>query len=434
MATINFFIRGKGNPCTIYTRFRDGRNIDFTASTRKMINPNYWNSNKGEIINKAEFKGKLNFQNDLLSLKSLIERKRNESITGNIVINREWLQNIILEWQGENTNNISDLLVDRIKAYMNILPTRIRNGKVGVSKGTIRNFNTTVKRLEKFEKSKKRKYRITEIDFSFHVQYIKHARDTLGLSLNSIGKDIKHFKTVCSDSKDKGFNVNPQALSRNFNAPSEKTIFTTLNEIELRSIKEKDLEDVDYLENARDWLIIGCWTGCRVGDLMKLDIKNVMTNQRGTKFIRYTQSKTGKTVNVPLHHDVQEIIESKKGFPRPISDQKFNHYIKIVCKKVGLNQKIEGTRQNKDTHFKEIGFFEKWELIRSHTCRRSFATNHYNRFPNKHIMAITGHATERMLLNYIGEVEDDHMEDFVDFWDKQQSEQEKKVIQLEKLG
>lgn len=432
MATVKFLIKGKSNPSTIYVRFRDGRKSDYTVSTTKTINPSYWG--KMGIKKIANFKDKLNLSNDLINLKSLIERKRNETVTSQIVINREWLESIILEWKGENTDELSDFLTDRIEAYKKLLPTKVRNGKVGVAKGTIRNLTTTKKRLEKFETHKKTKYRITEIDFTFHEQYIKHAQQILGLSLNSIGKDIKHFKTVCTDSQDKGFKVNPQVLSRNFNAPSEKTIFTTLNETELRAIKEKDFKGVDYLENARDWLIIGCWTGCRVGDLMKLNKDNVMIHPSGAKFIQYVQNKGGKTVNVPLHQNVQDIINRRESFPRPISDQKFNDYIKIVCKKVGLRQRIDGTKQNKQTHLKEVGVFEKWELIRSHTCRRSFATNHYNKLPNKLIMAVTGHATERMLLNYIGEVENDHIQDYMQFWTEQQEGQAKKINPSKKIG
>ncbi len=40
-------------------------------------------------------------------------------------------------------------------------------------------------------------------------------------------------------------------------------------------------------------------------------------------------------------------------------------------------------------------------------------------------MAVTGHATEKMLLNYIGETENDHLEDFLSAWsdNKKQKEQ-----------
>ena len=155
MATVKFLIKGKSNPSTIYIRFRDGRKSDYTVSTTKTINPSYWG--KIGIKKIAVFKDKLNLSNDLIDLKSLIERKRNETVTSQIVINREWLEHIILEWKGENTNELSDLLIDRIEAYKKTLPTKVRNGKVGVAKGTIRNLTTTKKRLEKFETYKKTK-------------------------------------------------------------------------------------------------------------------------------------------------------------------------------------------------------------------------------------------------------------------------------------
>jgi integrase len=89
-----------------------------------------------------------------------------------------------------------------------------------------------------------------------------------------------------------------------------------------------------------------------------------------------------------------------------------------VCHQVGINEIIKGTRQNPITHKKEVGMFEKWKLIRSHIGRRSFATNHYNVLPNKVIMAVTGHSTEKQFLKYIGEVESDHLQIFIDQWRK----------------
>ena len=166
---------------------------------------------------------------------------------------------------------------------------------------------------------------------------------------------------------------------------------------------------------------------------MKLDNSNLQISVKGQKFIRYTQSKTGKQVDIPIHKDVESIIERLGGFPRPISDQRFNQWIKDVCKSdsVKLNELVHGTKQNNKTHLKEVGTFEKWELIRSHTCRRSFATNHYNKLSNKLIMAVTGHATERMLLNYIGETEHDHLDDFLSAWNTSRVENSN-VVELNK--
>jgi integrase len=162
---------------------------------------------------------------------------------------------------------------------------------------------------------------------------------------------------------------------------------------------------------------------------MKLDNNNILTTTKGEKFIRYVQSKTQKQVDVPMHKDVLEIVERLGNFPRPISDVKFNLWIKQVCKNVGMLEQIKGTRQNPKTHLKESGIFEKWELVRSHTCRRSFATNHYNQLPNKLIMAITGHGTEKMLLKYIGETEQTHISDFISLWNNVK-EDNAKVIEM----
>ncbi len=51
---------------------------------------------------------------------------------------------------------------------------------------------------------------------------------------------------------------------------------------------------------------------------------------------------------------------------------------------------------------KLIETFSKWELLSTHTARRSFSTNEYLAgTPAITIMAITGHKTERAFLKYI---------------------------------
>lgn len=413
MATINFFLKGKIDPSTIFVRYRDGRKVDLTASTSIFVKKKYWGKNGLRRV--AQFDGKINIQNELIRLEHLIENKRNESITNQVEIDSNWLKKIILIWQGKYTVEEHDLFIKIANSYCNFLPSKVKNGKTGVSVGTIKNYKTTISRIVKYEAYSKRPLSLTQIDFNFHSEYLKFASSVLGLALNSIGKDISNIKAVCRWGKDRGLKVNDHVFSRNFNCPREATIFTTLNEDELKRIKS--FKGSDYLENAKNWLVIGCWTGCRVGDLMKLNNDNLIIHNNGKKFIRYVQSKTNQMVNVPIHPDVHEIIEKLDGFPRPISSVKFNQYIKKVCCQVGLTERVYGTKQNSKTHLKETGTFQKWELIKSHTCRRSFATNHYNKLPNKVIMAVTGHSTERMLLNYIGEVENDHLDDFMKYWD-----------------
>jgi len=430
MATVKYLIKGKTELSTIFVRLLDGRKTDITVSTGYIINPD-WFDNKKQIVKQiAENQEKINLSNKLTNLQRKIADSFNSDKGNGKEINKDWLDLVIAKVKNPKLEEKTEYLIDFIELYKKELEIKI-NHKTGkrISPLTVKNFNTTMMRLKKFEAFKKKKFLISEVDLMFHTQYNQFATKKLLLSINSISKDISQIKTVCLDARDKDYPINKQVETRKFNSPSEKTLFVTITESELERIK--NFKGADYLQNSRDWLIIGCWTGCRVGDLMQLDKSNLQISVKGQKFIRYTQSKTGKQVDIPIHKDVENIIERLGGFPRPISDQRFNDWIKIVCQKSGMIELVHGTRQNPKTHLKETGTFEKWQLIRSHTCRRSFATNHYNKLSNKLIMAVTGHATERMLLNYIGETENDHLDDFLSAWDITSNEKSN-IIELNK--
>src|SRR5574343_480823 len=357
----SFFLRGTNDLKSIVLRFRFGRETDLKIALSEKVNEKYWDKNKGCIKTNSSFYEKNALELRLNQIKFLID-KAMDSMRDSDDYTSDWLKN------------------------------------------TVENSNVSIE---------ENNYFLTD-ELEAHKNYSGFASNVLGLAQNSIGKDINQVKTICYDARDRGIAINPNVFSRRFNAPSEKTIFTTLTPDELKVIAE--YKGLNYLENARDWLIIGCWTGCRVGDLMSLTEKNVI-DYKDTRIIKYTQRKTGKTVALPIHPQVIEILDKNGGkFPRPISDVNFNKYIKKVALKQGFVQPIMGSRQNPKTHKKEVGIFEKWELIRSHICRRSFATNHYHILPNKLIMAATAHSSEKMLLRYIGETETDYIDAYLDVW------------------
>ena len=86
--------------------------------------------------------------------------------------------------------------------------------------------------------------------------------------------------------------------------------------------------------------------------------------------------------------------------PKVISNQKFNQYIKDVCKLAKLDDTmiIEQTKGSLKVKEKQ----PKYELVTAHTARRSFATNAFVAgVPTISIMKITGHKTEKVFMNYI---------------------------------
>jgi len=93
---------------------------------------------------------------------------------------------------------------------------------------------------------------------------------------------------------------------------------------------------------------------------------------------------------------------------RRLQDQKYNGYLKEVCKIAEVNEPTKGrklinigTKENPVYRYK-TDVYLKYELISSHVGRRSFATNFYGKIPTTYLIYFTGHSTEAMFLNYIG--------------------------------
>lgn len=178
-----------------------------------------------------------------------------------------------------------------------------------------------------------------------------------------------------------------------------------LDERELQSLADLDLSSHAYLDKVRDQFLLLAWTGCRYSDLCKLSRKYII-KEDGEDCFKFEQQKTAAKVVIPILPPIVPILE-KYDYqpPRPISNQRFNDYIKQVAQMAGLDDEVAVTHTQQKDDF-TIGRVEtrrpKWQAVTAHTARRSFATNMYKRgYPSLAIMAITGHKTEKSFLTYI---------------------------------
>ncbi|GGD85927.1 phage integrase SAM-like domain-containing protein [Planktosalinus lacus] len=430
MATIRFFTKRNNNPSTIYLRFKAGRKYDFTKSTSLLIDPKYWNNNKGSVKQIAEFNDKQKLQNDLNSLKTKILNGFNGVYEAGGIINPEWLQSIIQGHFNQNDNKDFNLFVDYAEYFKDNLNNKVlRNGRTGVKENTLKRYVTIINKIKEFEAQTKKRLRLIDIDLKFYKDFKDFLVNNQKLNLNTTGRYIVYIKTICLDAKEYGLKISQDIEKKEFRETKEETTFVTFTENEINKIFEHDFSNTPYLENARDWLIIGIWTGARVSDLLSFTNENIENG-----FIEYTSVKTDQKIIIPLHHQVQETLEKNNGqFPRKITSQKFNDYIKAVCSEVKINTPVKGslkvnvTPDSKTKVFrKRQGVYKKSELVSSHICRRTFATFHYGKLPTPVLMAITGHTTEKMFLKYIGKTAKDNAETLNEFWKVQQSKKERK--------
>ena len=144
--------------------------------------------------------------------------------------------------------------------------------------------------------------------------------------------------------------------------------------------------------------MIGCCTGLRFSDLSLLSSDNIDNVE---SVITIKTVKTGRTVVIPLHAIVRQILQNMiMSCLVFLQNQKFNDYIKEIAKKAEINEPILLQRTKGTLTYAETK--PKYDLVTSHTARRSFATNAYLAgLPPISIMKITGHKTESSFMKYI---------------------------------
>ena len=415
MADIKYFIKDV-KESTIYLRFRHGRKIDLKKSTHFKIKTAHWNPDKQEVrkINDAKDKDLINNQLDELK-PYLISSFHNDYAKG-VEINSAWLGTQINSFFNRRTDSDLNLLIEYFQHFIDKLPYRKNNsrkGKLGVSSSTIQKYENIQRKLEAFEESKNQRFYISDIDLKFESDFIRYLKGIQNLSENTIGRSITFLKTVCTDARDNGIKTSVQL--NKVKGFTRETTFITLTPPEIKKIEEHDFSEIPHLDNARDWLIVGLNTGQRVSDFINFTKETIKNNG----FLEFKQKKTDAKTIVPLHESVKKVLTKNGGeFPRKISEQKFNTYIKRVSKEVGIDMPTKGKKMNPKTKRKEEGIYPKHELVSSHICRRSFATNHYGRLPTPVLMNITNHSTEKMFLTYIGKTPEDSAKQLQDYWQK----------------
>ena len=147
--------------------------------------------------------------------------------------------------------------------------------------------------------------------------------------------------------------------------------------------------------------VLGCNSGLRWSDYTDIKPENIKQGTNGL-IIDIIQEKTKNQVVIPVNNTISEILAKYNNqLPAPITNQKFNDYLKEVAKMVDSLHNTETMVITKGGKTKEVTK-ARHELISSHTARRSFATNAFEKgIETKLIRAITGHKTDSSFYKYI---------------------------------
>jgi integrase len=375
MASTRFYLRSqKTERSAIMLRlYYDSK--EFAVATGYSISPKLWNQEK----QRASGKYSEDINSGLSAFASKILAFYNEAKTVGTVSNQILKDKI----EGKDINPTT-----RFYAYVdNVIEKKMMQNPDRAKK-----YALTLERIKEFSSIfYKRELEFEDIDLNFYFKFLNFLKADKGFADSTVQSEIKVLKRFLNLASIERVNVNMMYKSTEFKAPSYRLKHVYVSDDELDAIYAMEVSGT--LEKVRDVFIIGCRTGLRVSDYWRCVADTV---EKGLICIDDTQ-KTGEPVFIPMHWQVKEILEKYDGKPPVLSDQVLNRQLKILGKLANLNNMVYDTRSRKSS------MCPRYELITTHTARRSCATNMYLAgFDLYFIQGILGHTKIETTIMYLG--------------------------------
>ena len=264
-------------------------------------------------------------------------------------------------------------------------------------------YANTLLRLNNFAVYYK-KFDFEDIDLNWFYEFQDWCFLVKNFLPNSAKKSLSHIKKVLREAYENKLHENDIFTHKKFNIKNVQTEGVYLSLDELAQIYRHKFDS--KLEALRDLFILACFTGQRVSDWSKLNQEN-LSEEDGQLFFNILTQKTKKTVSIPLHPVTKIILQKYNNNLPKYSSVYINKSIKTICKLAGIDSVISKTEYR---HGKAILVkYKKYELVTSHTARRSFATNMYLSGRSlEEIKHLTGHSNISTLELYIKASSLDH--------------------------
>lgn len=418
MATVNYSIKTQRNPASIYCRFLHTRAIQIDIPINILVDPKHWDK-KNQKIKRAYGEGHQEINAGLDLLKGFILRNFNLSYSFGDVIDKNWLSEVVFKYFNRPTGSDGTGNLAHAVYYTDFadwwMDNKAKKWLVGSHRTmTLREqlkYKSFIKLVKEFEK--KNKIRLKDVTTDAITEFVVFLSSNKYAS-NTIQRHVSRFKFFCNRAEEEGLNVNKSFKGRVYTPKTKDIKEPYLDPDEIETIYNHHFEDKS-LDNARDNLIIACWTGLRVSDfLSNLNIDNFIDD-----FIEIRTKKTQTKVVIPIHPMVKKILIKHRGrLPLRVTERTFNKQVKTVCRLCKVNVLMEGMLFDKKRKRKVFGKYRKWELVSSHIGRRSFATNHYGKISNSVIMGVCGWSKEDMMLRYIKKTNMEHAVELKQYWDE----------------
>jgi|TARA_R110002072_G_scaffold201_4_gene1391 integrase len=239
-------------------------------------------------------------------------------------------------------------------------------------------------------KTEKTTYYLTGFDGAFFNRFIKFLRVNKQISDNTLKRKMGFFKSFLNWCIKNGYQTNKAFKQVSIKGRETFHVSLTTEEVDTLSALELN-EALDYY---KDLFLIGVYSGQRYSDYSRFNKKFIDGNN-----IVIRAKKTGQFSYIPLNKKLKDLLDKYEWSLKLIASQKFNQHIQKICRIAGFNEIIQidkfygNTKTSKD--------LQRWQLIGSHTARRTFITLSAQRnVPKSLVMQATGIKSYKTLENY----------------------------------
>jgi len=368
---ISFNLTGTKEIKKLSVRFYHKR-LDLSSSLNVMLTDAEWDASNETVIGNPEVTIALQ------ELKTAILKGYNRDFCRGKIIDKAWLQNIIKTtfMRPKEENNF---VIPAHTIYVSYFATWwlencAEEWKVSARKfmdipaqNQYKKFVETLTDYEAVIGEKLQLRSLTKKEIEGFIDWL----ETENYQTSTIERNIGRLRFFMNRATEMNHEVNQAYKERIYFEEEVEVDNVYLNPMEIQKIIDKDFSDNEELEVAKQNFLLGLFTGQRVSDFLRLDASNI---KDGNFTIKSKKTNT-KTV-IPIHFEVEKIINSNFGcLPRKISSSDFNKHIKTICQVCEIDNIVFGKVFDNKLKRKKVGFYKKYELVTSHICRRSFATN-----------------------------------------------------------
>jgi integrase len=274
--------------------------------------------------------------------------------------------------------------------------------KQPLSDNYIKTFTTSMHRIEGYA-NKKKSGRLTFADINerFYNDFVNYLRNEYdggkGMRENSIGTTIKRMITVFKKAKKDG-HLHTNDLDQ-FIIITQDVDNIALTPEEIQQIISVNLSRKPHLERERFRFLVAYNFLLRYNDSISVDKKHLYT-EKGRHYFRMHTSKTKEPVFIPIMPIVYDLLKDNQFKIPSVSNQKSNDNLKELGRLAGIDSDYTITEWIKGRRVETV--YKRYELISTHTTRRSAATNLYKAGMDlESIRMFGGWRTIKQLMDYI---------------------------------